>query len=390
MTFRRRGRRAYLLTCAGLAVALGAGSSLLGVCGPFTDVSDAGFCPFVLEIFTLGITTGTTPTTYDPTGNVSRLQMAAFLSRTVDGVLQRGNRRALVKKFWTPQNPLALGLTSVGSPSGILFAASDGKDVWVSNGGSSAVRRVRGSDGKLLETWTGAVNAFGVLVAMGRIFVTGSSSAQSLYRIDPSQPAGAVTTVTSNLQFGSGPLVFDGSRIWVSSSSSVSIVTPGASLPWSVTTVTAGFTSPRSIVYDGANIWTADSVAGTLLKLDANGAILQTVTVGLTPHHPVFDGTNIWVPNSDADSVSVVRASNGSVLSTLTDAGLNDPEQAAFDGQRVLVTNLSGNSVTIWKAANLAPIGTFSTGAATTPIGVCSDGIDFWIVLYGTGQLARF
>src|SRR5262249_20570220 len=79
--------RAFLF----LAVAVFAGASrgLLGVCGPFTDVAADAFCPFVLEIFYLGITTGTTATTYDPTGNVTRLQMAAFLSRTVDGVARK-------------------------------------------------------------------------------------------------------------------------------------------------------------------------------------------------------------------------------------------------------------------------------------------------------------
>jgi len=39
----------------------------------FTDFTDAGFCPFVLEIvleiFTLGITTGTTPTRRIPSWN---------------------------------------------------------------------------------------------------------------------------------------------------------------------------------------------------------------------------------------------------------------------------------------------------------------------------------
>src|SRR6478672_3260145 len=76
------------------ALLAGASSALLGVCGPFTDVTDATFCPFVLEIFTLGITTGTSPTTYDPASSVSRLQIAAFLSRTVDRVLLRGSKRA--------------------------------------------------------------------------------------------------------------------------------------------------------------------------------------------------------------------------------------------------------------------------------------------------------
>src|SRR6185295_12971613 len=84
-------RRRWLRSCGVLVLAagafiVGAGSAMLGVCGPFTDFTDAGFCPFVLEIFYLGITTGTTPTTYDPTSSVSRLQMAAFLSRSVDGV----------------------------------------------------------------------------------------------------------------------------------------------------------------------------------------------------------------------------------------------------------------------------------------------------------------
>ena len=74
------GRSLSLICLAVIAALLGgAGSALLGVCGPFTDVSDAAFCPFVLEIFTLGITTGTSPTTYDPTSSVTRLQMAAFL-----------------------------------------------------------------------------------------------------------------------------------------------------------------------------------------------------------------------------------------------------------------------------------------------------------------------
>ena len=57
------GRRIFVaaLLAAG-SVLLGGGYSLLGVCGPFSDVTDAQFCPYVLEIFTLGITTGTTPT----------------------------------------------------------------------------------------------------------------------------------------------------------------------------------------------------------------------------------------------------------------------------------------------------------------------------------------
>jgi len=84
MTLPSQSRRFPAVVSHLVAVVVGAGASLLGTCGPFTDVAADVFCPFVLEIFYLGITTGTTATTYDPASNVSRLQMAAFLSRTVD------------------------------------------------------------------------------------------------------------------------------------------------------------------------------------------------------------------------------------------------------------------------------------------------------------------
>src|SRR5262249_56626918 len=108
------GRRGLArLFAVSTAILVGAAGALLGVCGPFADVTT--FCRYVLEIFYRGITTGTTATTYDPAGNVTRLQMAAFLSRTVDGALKRGSRRAALDRFWTPQNETVLGLTTVGA-----------------------------------------------------------------------------------------------------------------------------------------------------------------------------------------------------------------------------------------------------------------------------------
>jgi len=385
------GRRVLAIVSVVFAALLGGGAgALLGTCGPFTDTANDAFCGFILEVYYLGITTGTTPTTYDPGSNVTRTQMAAFLSRTVDRVLQR-SRRAALDQFWTPQNATVLRLTTVGS--GPELVRSDGADLWVANnGGGGSVSRVRGSDGKLLETWTGAGSAAGVLVAMGGVFVAGTTSPGNLYEIDPTQAAGAVTTVASNLGNGPFGIAFDGTRIWTASLSggSVSIVTPGATIPWTVTTVTTGFSGPFGALYDGANVWVTDNTAGTLLKLDGSGAILQTVSVGTFPRIPIFDGTNIWAPNGGSASFSVVRASSGAVLATLTGNGLNAPSTAAFDGQRILVTNQIGNSVSLWKAADLTTLGSFATGVSTFPFGACSDGVNFWIALNGTNKLARF
>lgn len=380
----RRSVFLSILPLSAAALLAGTAQGLFGSCGPFTDVAADAFCPFVQEIFFLGITTGTTPTTYDPGGNVTRLQMAAFLSRSVDGVLKRGSRRAALNRFWTPQNETLLETTTVGDgPNG---PASDGLDVWVP-GFSGTVSRVRSSDGRLLETWTGATLAVAALSAAGKIFVIGHGAPGSLYGIDPREPAGSVTTVASNLGNQPKGIAFDGARIWTANEGnpgpgSISIVTPGASIPWTVTTLTPLPSAAIGALFDGNNIWVA--YLGRLFRLDSSGAILQTVT-GPTGQ-PIFDGTNIWVPAFD-NSVWVVRAGNGSILANLTGNGLNGPIQAAFDGERVLVTNFTGSSVSLWKAADLSPIGSVPTGIA--PVGACSDGLNFWITLQ-TNLIARF
>jgi hypothetical protein len=376
----------FLLAAALLSAGSGA---LQGLCGPFTDTAADAFCPFVLEIFTLGITTGTTATTFSPADNVTRLQMAAFLSRSVDRTLQRGSRRSALSQFWTPQNGTVIGIAPLDFfPTWI---ESDGTDVWVPRTDGTQVWRIRGSDLKLLETWTGVTDARGIAMAAGKVFVTGYNSPGKLYRIDPTQPvaAGAVSVAT-NLGVGPAFLAFDGARIWsADNGGSVSIVTPGATIPWTVTVVSTG-SATVGVLFDGTNVWATDAGTGKLLKLSAAGAILQTVTVGVGPKVAVFDGANIWVPNDGDSSVSVVRASTGAVLATLTGNGLSNPQSAAFDGERILVTNPTNNSVSLWAAAGLTPIGSVSTGANTMPWGSCSDGTRFWLAYNQSPSLARF
>ena len=376
-----------LATLCAASLAAGGAGGLLASCGPFTDVTDGVFCPFVLEIFYLGITTGTTATTYDPTGNVTRLQMAAFLSRTVDGILRRGSRRAALARFGTPQGTGILGQVTLGNnPS---FVKSDGADVWVTNTGN--IFRVRASDGKLLGTWTAATQLSDPLViAMGLVVTPGLSTPGNLYTIDPTQPPGAATLVASDLGGGPHSIVFDGARFWTANGGtfgSVSIITPGPSIPWTVTTVTTNIGYSYGSVFDGANVWITD---GTLKKLNAAGAVVQTVAVGSFPYHPGFDGTNIWTPDLLSDSVSVVRSSTGAVLQTLTGNGLDHPTALAFDGERILVTDSSGGSVSLWKAADLSALGSFTIGPGTNPFSACSDGIHFWITLNAQSQIARF
>ncbi len=127
------------------------------------------------------------------------------------------------------------------------------------------------------------------------------------------------------------------------------------------------------------------------MKLDVNGTVLQTVTVGTGPQYPVFDGANIWVPLQNTNSITVVQASTGNIVATISaDASnlLNQPFAATFDGERILVTNMGGSSVSIFRAADLR----FITNVATPsvlPFGACSDGINLWAADQASG-LVRY
>ena len=381
-----------------------------GACGtvsvtlPFTDVAGSGFFCTIAEAYFSVLTNGTDATHYSPSANVTRDQMSAFITRTQDSALRRGSRRAALGQWATPSSFSASALTTLGSsPNSVQ---SDGADLWVTSLNGDSVSRVRASDGKLLDTYTGTTDAYAVLVARGLIYVTGLNT-HSLYsinpRLTPGSP-GAVTTVTTQLGTSPVGITTDGTYIWTANlSGSVSKVNLNDG---SVQTF-AHAGNLRGIIHDGANIWVTNLTSGSLLMLNTTGnLVLQSIYMDGGPGSPTFDGTNIWVPIVNGNSVKVVRVKDASgdslpqppaanapfVVATLTSNGLNQPLAAAFDGQRVLVTNsASDQGVSLWKAANLSPLGFCRSPAGSIPQGACSDGINFWIALWsGTNSLAKF
>ena len=396
---RRRTRVLGLLAAAWAAIIfLGAGLRVLADCSafdlPFNDLGSTSFCAQIAEAYWTGLSNGTSATSYSPTADVPREQMAAFVTRTLDKSLLRGSRRAALDQWWTstPHYDQSLGLVSVGANPALL--KSDGTDVWVANKTDGTVTRVQASSGKVLGTWTGATGPLGILIAMGKVFVTaGTSSPGALYEIDPTAAPGAVTTLISTLPGLPTGIAFDGNKIWTANGSgSVSIIIPGT---WTFENATVGFTALDGIVFDGSHMWVTDFVKSQLDELNSDGSIKGTPTsVGSTPAFPAFDGANIWVPNFGDSSLTVVRASDGTVLKTFSSGngdqnGLDQPNAAAFDGQRILVTNENAG-LSLFQSTNLSPLGAISTPGVTTPFGVCSDGVNFWASFNGSGKIGVF
>jgi YVTN family beta-propeller protein len=371
-----------------------------GSCGgasttlPFTDVpsSNIFFCAIAQAYFT-GLTNGSSATTYSPSINVSREQMAAFITRTQDSALKRGSRRAALQHWWTPGVAGVLRSTSITGPGAMT---SDGEDVWVISNGSS-VKRVHASDGRILGTWT-ATGARDLIAAAGRIFVAGStglSTPGKIYVINPDAPPGPAAVFEDDIGIGPLHITFDGVNLWTANhgnnlfTGSISRVNVATGVD---STFSTGFNLTEDILWDGANLWVTDSGDDQLKRVDpSNGSVLENIPVGDTPNRLLFDGTNIWVTNFDGQSITIVRAMGGlrgTVVHTITGNGLSFPQQMAFDGERVLVGN-NGDIVCLFKAADFTPLGSLFTGTQTQPVSLCSDGLNFWITRL-TGDIVRF
>jgi len=144
--------------------------------------------------------------------------------------------------------------------------------------------------------------------------------------------------------------------------------------------------NPYGIAFDGANIWVTNCNSNTLTELRASdGTNLGTFTVGDVPFGIAFDGANIWVTNNGSNTVTKLRASDGTNLGTFTVG--NNPAGIAFDGANIWVTNCNSNTLTELRASDGTNLGTFSVGS--NPFGIAFDGVNIWVANNGSNSVTE-
>lgn len=111
-------------------------------------------------------------------------------------------------------------------------------------------------------------------------------------------------------------------------------------------------------------------------------------TTGAFPRAMEFDGTNVWVANWIDNSITVLDATDGSIVKTLRGRGVvgQRPVALAWDGSYMWVANWQDNRV-----FRLTPDGElqFAVGPSEgiqQPIALMYDGAHIWILNQGTGQ----
>lgn len=156
-----------------------------------------------------------------------------------------------------------------------------------------------------------------------------------------------------------------------------------ALLKWYQANTTTSFevgNQPGGVAFDGQNIWVASVGDDTVSKLRASdGTNLGTFKMytGAEPLGLAFDGASIWVANSGGNDVVKLRASDGAKLGDFTVGNL--PYFLAFDGENIWTANHGDGTVSKLRASDGKTLGTFPVPAA---IGVAFDGDDIWVTDY--------
>ena len=242
-------------TSAGASEPCGTGSYPF----PYTDVAGVTdpFCPGIMEAYVTGVSKGTTPTTFSPNNTVTRVQMTTFLQRSLDQGLARMSRRAALNNGGPAEPHRDAGDRLRGRSKLLRGGWREHLDRH-----RSEVVQVQANTGAILGTWTGATCA-GRPGRRRQGLCCGQHFARQPLRDrsdagtgrghrgcqQPREPS-ARHRLRRHQHLDCEP-----GRLGVDHYAAVT--------PYTVTTVSTGFSSPYGILYDGAHIWVTDSAART-------------------------------------------------------------------------------------------------------------------------------
>ncbi len=201
-----------------------------------------------------------------------------------------------------------LGSFSVGNnPSGIAF---DGANIWVANWGDGTVSKIQATSGTILSTVLVGDQPYAVAFDGANIWVANEGSG-TVSKIQAGNAA-----VVGTFSVGSQPdaLAFDGVNMWVADGGDVTKLRPsdGASLgTFSILSAGLFEGALSALAFDGTNIWAGSGYVGFLFSSGfvtqvrpSDGTVLRSFSVGVFPTSLTFDGANIWSVNSLDRTVS--------------------------------------------------------------------------------------
>jgi hypothetical protein len=186
-------------------------------------------------------------------------------------------------------------------------------------------------------------------------------------------------------------MAFDGTNIWVTSTSSKKItkISPSGSVLGSYDSGPGG--QPVEIVFDGTNMLVMCRLDLThpskLIKISLSGSIIGSYPLpGLDTNGLAYDGANAWTLDYIAGKAIKISPSG---LTTLY-SGLNRPMDIAFDSNTnsMWVTSWSTSGI-VYKISVVSGVLTPNPGAPAYNGSIAFDGTNMWTASFNTSQITK-
>jgi len=131
--------------------------------------------------------------------------------------------------------------------------------------------------------------------------------------------------------------------------SSLALATVGLALmssgAWAATSSHYGFNGPTGVAVQGQHVWVTNANANSVTELSAtDGSLVRVVSLGdatqtVEPMGVAADNSDVWVAGLGNSSVTELNATDGSIVRTLSSGGLNGPVDVAVGGSTVWTAN---------------------------------------------------
>jgi outer membrane protein assembly factor BamB len=175
---------------------------------------------------------------------------------------------------------------------------------------------------------------------------------------------GALIRVMSSSKYdldGPGPMVVDGTDLFVANGSWLTEVNAATGAPLRV--INGQFLSVDDLVVAGPHLFVGNYEPGSVTEIDASsGAMVRFISTSgyqfAGPDAVAADGPDVFVANYDGNSVTEVDARTGALLRVISGAKyyFDRPDAITVNGPDVFVANYHGNSITELNASTGAMV----------------------------------
>ncbi|MBL0122652.1 MAG: choice-of-anchor D domain-containing protein [Betaproteobacteria bacterium] len=342
-------------------------------------------CPNGLRVELSGtatISTGGGTPTFSPGATTLTFASQAVSTTSAAQTLTITNTGTSTLTIATPviSGPFAIGANSCASvvPSGNCAISVTFTPVatGAATGTLTIPSNAAGSPHAISLTGTGAAAPSGSFA-----YIT-SQNSNNVSVIDTSTDTVVATIAVGSPSYGVA-VNPGGTRVYVTHPGNDSVSVIDTSSNTVIAPVSVG-TSPNGIAVspDGTRVYVANSSNSVSVIETVGNTVIATLTVGTNPFGIAVtpDGTRVYVSNKGSNNVSVIDATNNTVLPILLGVGSN-PMGVAINasGTRVFVAN-GGGGISIINTANNFLLAHLAFGVAPVGVAVHPNGTRVYLV----------